>query len=1563
MSTLVAIAFSLSLFGSDVKEVLPLCDRIILVTFDDGTVNYPNDLQVDRLNLTLAVDPGSYLLSSLDDADFTTGKNPAEIGRKSKGTEFIKDPPWGGNSYDPRSKPWASEHYIYLFLDNPLKAGMTYSLNIPGLAKNGTEWSFTFGETSLRSEAVHVNTIGYAADAPKYGYVYQWMGDKGGLDLTPYAGNAFHIYVEGSDTPVYSGVLVKRKSATNAETSHPLDTPNGNFLGAEVYECDFSQVTADGNYTLVVEGVGASYPFKIGADALWEAYYACGRALYHQRSGIRLAPPYTADGYIRPVNQNPMVTSDDGADFTGMLLYSNYSFMDWEEADGGGASQAMIRDSAIGKPLDVAGWYHDAGDWDGYYSHQRIPILLMTTFEYTPERFADGDLNLPESGNGIPDIVDEASWLVKFNYRLRKELMNKGYSDGGVGGARVCADVFTEVDGKAESDVPSWKEYRRTVVTQADAFMTYLYAGQAAQFAVILNKLGKDPHAFPVEMLDHVDLASMTKDVVDWEKEAREAYGWASDPENQPASTNNYGSNALDEYRMYAAANLYRLSNDEAFNDDAISILNGFKTAGSLGEDERWGVYAYLLADNYGADPILKSALENVAINAAKSANTNAIKERACRWGGNFTMPMLVGQGTTPWMFESIVAYGLTGDKFFSDAIHTTVDYFLGSNPMHTTWTSGLGPRPAEAGFHLDSRYNNNWVLYPGFVPYGPWSMEYGYEPYTYTIDGVVMEGGHGPWNKDWANFSQYPAMDQWPGHERWNSNIHAPMSSENTVHQNAVYVGLTYGFVNARHNTNASAAKPIGILTLNKSSLMLMDAGDSDTLVATPDIEDAGFGMLNWSSDDSRIAHVDAMGRVTGVTSGSTTISCSTLDGSVVASCAVTCNWVETAVDSIIIEPDSLRLVEGQSARLEVFFYPDEVTNRFVDWSYSQEGIVVVDELGVLSALVPGSVELYATSLNGGKRDTCYVEVEEAVDYVIADFDLVVPVKTEPKPDSAQIYTPGGGSCDIEAVNPSPNISNPSEKVVLYNKAEGEWMLLGMVLPTEEFQDLSRYSQFQFKYYGKDIEAFFIQITSESGEKIELTVPVESDDAWRLFALDLNSDFSMKQFNLFANPQGKPAEISCYYDDFMLAGKPAEWFSGLTISDHMLDMTSGEEVVLAADAQGNPFSWISTNPAVATVDQDGKVKAISKGDAIIKAIPLYGDAQECTVAVDGGGDPWPEGYQRKVILDFENYELDWTAGYGGYAWSSANFARVANPDQTPENSSDWVVSWDRDDTNFGGGLGIMFPGAETSGWERFSLQAYSDAPVSALRIELYNGDELLAEIQKDVDLPVGVWTQVLIDLADMGASDINFNKIHFQYAIGTKDVMTVFTDNVWLEKGVEKDTTVAVTGISIQGAAELQLAVDETLQLIAVIEPDSATNQSVSWSSDDEAIVSVSESGLLTALAPGISMISATSDAEPGIMASVQVTVNVTPGIAGVEKGSVVLYPNPVSDFMIVRTNDPMERVEVFNVAGERVLDTPAKGLSQLEIKGLNLEAAPYLVRITTAGGVVLYNKIMVIK
>lgn len=63
-----------------------------------------------------------------------------------------------------------------------------------------------------------------------------------------------------------------------------VQPPGKSFTGAGVYDCGFP---ADGEYVLVEEGIGSSFPSRIYRDALRGAYYTYVRALYQRRSGIR----------------------------------------------------------------------------------------------------------------------------------------------------------------------------------------------------------------------------------------------------------------------------------------------------------------------------------------------------------------------------------------------------------------------------------------------------------------------------------------------------------------------------------------------------------------------------------------------------------------------------------------------------------------------------------------------------------------------------------------------------------------------------------------------------------------------------------------------------------------------------------------------------------------------------------------------------------------------------------------------------------------------------------------------------------------------------------------------------------------------------------------------------------------------------------------------------------------------------------------------------------------------------------------------------------------------------
>jgi len=778
--SLLLIVFLMSLEfiakASDLVEILPLTNQILMLHFDDGYAVYHKKGQtrsnesvvVEMLNTTEAVKPLNYLLKSNDDTNYTDAKNPMDIGRKTKGVEFTwMCQGWVNGCVNP-GPDHVEEHWIYLYLPQPMQSNKTYQLQTGTLANNGSQWTFTFNEQLQRSEAVHVNQIGYTPNATeKFAYVYHWAGDKGSINLTSFSGKNFHLLNLTTNQIVFTGQLTFRKSKTNAETFQATETPSANFSASDVYECNFSAFKEPGDYKIVVEGIGSSFPFRITHDLYRDVFYTTIRGLYHNRSGIELKKPYTE--FERKAPHNPLITPG----FAGKLKYTTSRFIDWTNSDNDNDNADRPDKKAIEAgmkgSIDTWGWYQDAGDWDGYYTHMVIPAMLLVAWQVTPENYGDGELNIPEGKNGIPDILDEASWLIRYYYRTRHELINKGYGTGGVGG-RVCGDHFGgDPDGK-----PSYEDIDRTwIVSGEDPHTTYKYAALAAQLAYCLNTIKvADPEG------------------VDWEKEAREAYDWAKantkagDEATKPAM-----GSLLKDIRSYAAASLYQLTGESTYHDQLKKDLATISSGSLLGEENRFGAFVYAAMKNQPGDAALKTKLAS-AIKATANLSLTAANNRACRWGGDFNMPMLIGQSTTPRVFEVIMAWYISKDtdaakaKDFKTCIQNTADYFLGNNPLNTTWITGLGLRRPERVFHMDSWYNGKDEMAPGITPYGPWRKE-------------SYESGSGPWEMAWAFKSIYPtSITSWPGHERWFGNYPSPMNCEFTVHQNTIMNAVVYGFL-----------------------------------------------------------------------------------------------------------------------------------------------------------------------------------------------------------------------------------------------------------------------------------------------------------------------------------------------------------------------------------------------------------------------------------------------------------------------------------------------------------------------------------------------------------------------------------------------------------------------------------------------------------------------------------------------------------------------------------------------------------------------------------------------
>lgn len=888
-------------YAQQIVDVLPLTNNIVVVHFDEGFVTHHQKGQRREqefttrtvLNVSAATTPATYQLSSPDDPNYAGTKNPTRINRKSKGTEWALL----CESYDPTigcvntSPDHADEHWLYLTLPTPLQRGKSYTLNTGQLGANGSTWTFTYDEKSIRSEAVHVNQIGYKPNAAlKYGYVYHWAGDLGGLDLSAYAGKPFWVINTTNNQVAYSGTLQLAKSKTNVETGQAGDTPNANFAGADVYECNFSALTTPGDYVLAVEGIGRSFPFRINQDVYQEVFGSVMNGLFKNRSGIAISAGAISD-QNRPAPHNPNLTPG----FT-RLYYSTARAADYV-TDGGSSQERAAAKAAFeaGKKgaINTWGWYQDAGDWDGYPSHARVPINLLFLYETFPTRFSDNALKLAERGNGQPDILDEARWLLRFYHRTRHAILDNNWGTGGVGGARVFGDLWGDDVREDGTTQASWEDTGRDwYVSGEDVRTTFKYAGMAAQFAYCLSLAGTaDPEG------------------INWQQEAIDAYAWGK-AHQTAADETPVGDYNLKYDRLYASAMLYRLTGTSSYHDDFKTQFNALDLNNEgLADDVRFGLWAYAtLPANRPVDAAIVAAIQTKARNTADDVVVGVANRRAARWGGNFYFPMLVGQASSPQMFEGIMAYGVLktaqNDKAneYLKYISTTADYFLGNNPLNQTWVTGLGERYPKEIFHLDSWYSGSGTTRTGIVPYGPWRT-------------TTPRPPTGWFDLHFPEKSLYPTgMDNWPGHERWYDQRTAPIPAEFTIHQSLLWSITAYGFLAAIDEPPFQNV-PVTGLTVSPQSVTVF-VGQSATITPTIQPSNATNPAVTWASADTATATVLG-GSITGVKAGTTTVTARTAEGNFSAQIAVT---VKPLTDTFTCEGN--RFVNGdlEAADLNAF-------------------------------------------------------------------------------------------------------------------------------------------------------------------------------------------------------------------------------------------------------------------------------------------------------------------------------------------------------------------------------------------------------------------------------------------------------------------------------------------------------------------------------------------------------------------------------------------------------------------------------------------------------------------
>ena len=661
--------------------------------------------------------PSVYAVSSAEDSSYSTSVKPLAVYRKSKPTDWAQP-----------GRGFAMRHIVYLRLPRPLREGKRYTVRTSGLNVQTPQLTFTPDGSRIRSEAVHINQIGFRSDDPiKRAFLSVWLG-TGGVQKYP-EGLTFHLVADATGKTVYMGKVALAKDAGEPE----LMWKSQNFNGTSVYRMDFGEFTTPGKYRVSVEGVGCSYPFEIGPDTWTRALQTQMQGLYNERSGVELGPPYTK--FRKPRDFHP-------AD--GVAVYqSTYSVLD------GGGEFDLAKHPTEQKVPEAWGGYHDAGDWNPRrVTHMKVTRAQLELLELFPAWGKTLKLSIPQIAN-VPDMLTEAMFEIDCFRRLQK-------ADGGI-------PYGIETDGDPIDGEVSWMQSMPAYVYAPDLWSSYFYAGIAARASRLLA---------PYD----AKLAKTYRD------SALKAIQWA---ESEWAKRNKSGTlktlrwEARDD-RNLAALELYCLTKDHHWHDVFLenTALNDPNAKVFAWGDhvQRDAAFLYARLPDNLADASIKANARKAEIEEADKALTYA--------GGNaFNLttpdkgkPMFLGFYSTPDAIELARAHFLTHDsKYLSGAI-AACQFSSGCNPNNMTYTTGLGANPIQHPLHLDSRRTGQPTP-PGITVYGnidlsQWKDNFTTWPITYYLGALCTPNPYEwPTTEAYFDIFLYPAQTEFTV-DMWTPNV-----------------------------------------------------------------------------------------------------------------------------------------------------------------------------------------------------------------------------------------------------------------------------------------------------------------------------------------------------------------------------------------------------------------------------------------------------------------------------------------------------------------------------------------------------------------------------------------------------------------------------------------------------------------------------------------------------------------------------------------------------------------------------------------------------------------------
>jgi endoglucanase len=453
--------------------------------------------------------------------------------------------------------------------------------------------------------------------------------------------------------------------------------------GEHVHRLDFSDFQEEGQGFTIRSGCAVSHPFAVSARPLERLKFDALAYFYHNRSGVPIEELYSGGSALaRPAGHSHDVATCR----TGIDPHGN----DWPGCD---------------YSLDLTGGWYDAGDHGKYVVNGGISVwTLMNLYERQQQlgkapAFADGAASMPEAGNGVNDLLDEARFEMEFLLRMQAPA-------GAV--ARVPVNVkrnrtgivFTPIDasGMAHHKVadenwtrlptPPQMDRERRVLYPVSTAATLNLAATAAQCARIWRAM--DP-AFAKRCLDAAVNAYAAA------QRNSEVYFIADF-----SGSGLYGDSGLSDEFFWAAAELFITTGDTKYGQ-ALRASPWFSAA--LESEPAWPRVAPLGQISLASLP---STLEPAEVQALRRTIVSAADRFAAeRDRSGYYIPFATDQyhwGSNSNLLNRAIVLALAGDftaePGYRNAVIDVMDYLLGRNPLDQSYVSGYGARPMKTPHH-----------------------------------------------------------------------------------------------------------------------------------------------------------------------------------------------------------------------------------------------------------------------------------------------------------------------------------------------------------------------------------------------------------------------------------------------------------------------------------------------------------------------------------------------------------------------------------------------------------------------------------------------------------------------------------------------------------------------------------------------------------------------------------------------------------------------------------------------------------------------------------------------